>query len=100
LVLAQAFRMENQQDGYRGTGMDQVTTHGTYFATAQFDDGRFEVYSTENYLPFLQTDPQGNVSLLRPLTETEGYLAEKVQSELLAAAQIPQIEQSSGIERG
>jgi hypothetical protein len=98
-VLAQAFRRENQQEGYRGTGMDQVTTHGNYFATAQFDNGNFEVYRTEDYLAFLQTDPQGNVSLLRPLTEVEGYVAEKVQPQLLAATQPPQIEPPSGFER-
>jgi uncharacterized lipoprotein YddW (UPF0748 family) len=99
-VLAQFFRRENQQNGIRGTGMDQITTDSKQFATALFDDGRFEVYRTNDYLAFVQVDPNGNVSLLRPLDNVESYAAEKLQPQLLSATLPPEIQQPRGFDRG
>jgi hypothetical protein len=99
-VLAQFFRRENQQNGIRGTGMDQITTNSKQFATALFDDGRFEVYRTNDYLAFVQVDPNGNVSLLRPLDNVESYAAEKLQPQLLSATLPPEIQQPRGFDRG
>jgi hypothetical protein len=98
-VLVQAFLQINQKNGYRPTGADQVTTNGQYFATSQFDNGQFEVYRTNDYLPFLQIDPQGNVSLLRPLNEEESNVVQGLQPRLLAATLPPEVQQPRGFDR-